>query len=39
MGSEVDNFPKFCIKKSNAVEFIKSDIQNIESPRIDDPII
>ena len=39
LGSEVDNFMKFLIKTSNAIEFIESDIQNIEAPRIDDPII
>ena len=39
MGSKVDNFLKILIKTSNATEFIESDIQNIEAPRTDDPII
>ena len=39
MGSEVDTFPKFFIKTSNAAEFNESDIQNIEASRKDDPII
>ena len=39
LGFEVDNFMKFFIKTSNAVEFIESDIQIIEAPRIDDPIV
>ena len=34
LGSEVDNFSEILIKTSNA-----TDIQKIESPRIDDPII
>ena len=39
MGFEVDNFLKNFIKTSNAAEFIESDIQNIEAPSTDDPII
>ena len=39
LGSEVDKVFKILIKTSNASEYIKSDIQNIETPRIDDPII
>ena len=36
---EVDKLSKILIKISNAAEFFKSDIQNIEAPRTDDPII
>ena len=39
LGFEIDNFMKFFIKTSNTTEFIESDIQNIEAPRTDDPII
>ena len=45
MGSDVDKLSKILIKISNALEFFesrsseKSDIQNIEAPRKDDPII
>ena len=39
LGFEVNNFLKILIKTSNAMEFIESDIQNIEASRTDDPII
>ena len=39
LGSEVDKLSEILIKTSNAMEYIKSDIQNIEAPIIDDPII
>ena len=39
LGSQVDKPSKFLIKTSNAREYLKSDIQNIEAPIIDDPII
>ena len=39
MGFEVDKLFKILIKTLNATEYIESDIQNIETPRIDDPII
>ena len=39
LGSEVDKPSKILIKTLNALEYIKSDIQNIEEPRIDDLII
>ena len=40
LGSEADKPSKiFCIKTLNAAEYIESDIQNIEAPRTDDPII
>ena len=39
LGSEVNKLFKILIKTSNAAKFIESDIQNIEAPRIDDPII
>ena len=39
MGSEVDNFLKISIKTLNALEFIESDIQNIEAPRTGNLII
>ena len=39
MGSEVDKLFKNFIKTLNVVEYIESNIQNIETPRIDDPII
>ena len=39
LGSDVDKLSKILIKTSNAAEFIESDIQNIEAPRTDDPII
>ena len=39
MGYEVDKLSKIFIKILNAAEYIEFDIQNIEEPRIDDPII
>ena len=39
LGSKVDKPSEISIKISNSVEYIESDIQNIEAPRIDDPII
>ena len=39
LGSEVDRRSEFSIKTSNTMKYMKSDIQNIEAPRIDDPII
>ena len=36
---EVDKPYKVLIKISSAMEYIKLNIQNIEAPRIDDPII
>ena len=39
LGSETDKPSKILIKTSNAVKSIESDIQNIETPRLDDPII
>ena len=36
---EVDNPSKFDIKTSSALEYIELDIQNIEAPRKDNPII
>ena len=36
---EVDKSYKSLIKTSNAMEYIESDIQNIEPPRTDDPVI
>ena len=39
LGSEVDKPSKILIKTSNAVEYIELDIQDIEAPRTDDPII
>ena len=38
-GSEVNKPSKYLTKTSNGVEYIESDIQNIEAPIIDDPII
>ena len=38
LGSEVYKLSKILIKTSNRAEYIESDIQNIEAPRIDDPI-
>ena len=35
----IEKLSKILIKTSNAVEYIKSDIQNIEARRIDDFII
>ena len=37
--SDVDKPREILIKTSNAAEYIESDIQNIEAPLIDDPII
>ena len=37
--SEVDKLSEISIKTLNAAEFIESDIQNIETPIIDNPII
>ena len=34
LGFEVDNFLEILIKTSNPAEFIESDIQNIEAPRV-----
>ena len=39
LGFEVDKPFKILIKTSNATEYIELDIQNIEAPRTDDPII
>ena len=39
LGSKVDKLSNIFIKTSNAMEYIESDIQNIEAPRVDDPII
>ena len=39
LGSEVDKSFEILIKTSNAVEYIESDIQTIEAPRTDDPIV
>ena len=39
LGSEVDKLYEILIKTSNAAEYIESDIQNIEVPRIDDHMI
>ena len=36
---KVDKPSNFLIKTSNVAEYIKSNIQNIETLRIDDPII
>ena len=38
-GSKVDKLSKIFINTSKAMEYIESDIQNIEAPRIDDPIM
>ena len=38
-GFEVDMSKKILIKTSNEMEYIKSDFQNIESPRTYDPTI
>ena len=37
-GSEVDKPSEFLMKTSNVMEYITLDIQNIEAPRIYDPI-
>ena len=39
LGNEVDTSSKILIKTLNLVEYIESNIHNIESPRKDDPII
>ena len=39
MGFEVDKLSKILIKTSNVVEYIESNIQNIETLTTDDPII
>ena len=39
LGSEVDKPSKILIKTLNAAKYIESDIQNIEAPKTDDPII
>ena len=39
LGSEVDKSYKILIKTSNVTEHIESNIQIIEAPRTDDPII
>ena len=39
LGYEVDKPSKFLIKTLNATEYIESDIQKIEIPRINDHII
>ena len=39
LGSMVDKISEILIKTSNVAEYIESDIQNIEAPRTDDPII
>ena len=36
---EVNKPSKILIKTSNAAKYIESDIQNIEVPRTDDPIL
>ena len=37
-GSKVDKPSEILIKTLNAIEYIELDIQNIEAPKIDDPI-
>ena len=39
MGFEVNKPLKISIKTSNVAEYIESDIQSIDAPRIDDRII
>ena len=39
LGSKVDKLSEILIKTSNASEYIESDIQNIEAPRIYDSIV
>ena len=39
LGSTVDKLSEVLIKTSNEMEYIESDIQNIEALRTDDPII
>ena len=39
LGFEVDKPSKVVIKTSSPVKLIKLNIQNIEAPRTDDPII
>ena len=39
LGSEVNKPSKFLIKTSNTTKYIESDVQNIEVPRTNDPII
>ena len=39
LGSEVDKPSKNFIKTLNALEYLESDIQNIEAPKIDDLIL
>ena len=39
LNSEVDKPYDVFIKTSNAAEYIELDIQKIEAPRIDDPLI
>ena len=39
LGSKINKPSEILIKISNAAKYIESDTQNIEVPRIDDPII
>ena len=39
LASEVGKPSKILIKILNVTEYIKSNIQNIEAPRADDPIV
>ena len=39
LGFEIEKLSKILIKTSNIAEYIESDIQNIKTPRTDDPII
>ena len=39
LGSKIDKPFEFFIKTLNAAKYIESDTQNIEAPRIDNPII
>ena len=39
LGYDIDKLSKSLIKTSNAMEYIESDIENIEATRMDDPII
>ena len=39
LGCEVDKLYEILIKTSNATKYIESDIQKIEAPRTDNPII
>ena len=39
LGSKADKTSKIFIKILNIAEYIESNVQNIEAPRTDDPII